>query len=115
MTIAVCGRCSCTIAAQVHAIWSWTNKMPGGKWDLINSLCDYGTPWNAYTWEQVKEEYPYSAEPLCQYIKHLVNKHEGEVALAWQHWEYSTDPLPRDAGLWDPQRAQHKENYWSLR
>ena len=95
---------------------SWTKKkITGGNWELMNSLCEYGTPSNAYTWEQVKEEYPYSDEPLCQHIKHLLKNHEGEVVLAWRHWEYSTDPLPRDAGLWDPQLAQNKENYYSLR
>ena len=30
-------------------------KLTDGTWALMDSMCEYGNPSNAYTWEQVKQ------------------------------------------------------------
>ena len=67
------------------------------------------------TQKAVQEEYPEQADFLKQYIHDLVQRFEGEVALAWSNWTYVADPLPRDAGLWDEQYALNEENYKALK
>ena len=65
--------------------------------------------------QDVKEEYPNHPDFLKQYIHHLVQRYEGEVALAWEDWTYVNEPLPRDVGLWDEQFALNEDNYKALK
>ena len=85
-----------------------------GRWRLMFSLVVYATPWKAYSWLQVKSEYFDKQDPYKEYIHHLVQRFEGEVAIAWQMLEFSEEPLPRDADLWHTQFASNEQNYQAL-
>ena len=78
-------------------------KLTDGHWRPMGSLVGYATPWKQYAWWEVKREYSDKPDPFKQYIHHLIQRYEGEVAIAWQSWEHSHYLLPRDAGLWDQQ------------
>ena len=82
-----------------------------GRWRLMQNLVVYSMPWRRYSSDDVFSEYRDKSLPLKEYARDLINSFEGEVALAWQHWEFSPDPLPREAILWDPQHASSKQNY----
>jgi hypothetical protein len=82
-----------------------------GRWRLMQNLVVSSMPWRRYSSDDVFSEYRDKSLPLKEYARDLINSFEGEVALAWQHWEFSPDPLPREAILWDPQHASSKQNY----
>ena len=42
------------------------------------------------SWADVLNEYPDTVDPFKQYINHLIQRFEGEVAIAWQNWEYES-------------------------
>ena len=87
------------------------DMLTGRSWALMMSLCEYGRPWNKYTVAEVKNGYYWCDKPACEYIKHMIRKHDGEVVLAWHEWVHSKTPLPKDAGLWDPQLARDTSNF----
>ena len=60
-------------------------------------------------WEYEGEDAPYK-----EYIHHLIQRFEGEVALGWCHWTWAPYPLPRNSDLWNPQYASSQENYEAL-
>ena len=86
-----------------------------GRWRLTESCVDYSTPWKALDWAEILEEYGDFKCPGQQYMHHLINRHEGEVAKAWVRWSYSKEPLPRDAFFWDPQFAASQQNFEALK
>ena len=86
-----------------------------GRWRLTDSCVDYSRPWKALDWVEILEEYHDSNSPAKEYMHHLINRHEGEVAKAWARWSYVPFPLPRDAVFWDPQFAASKENFEALK
>ena len=86
---------------------------PCDAWRLLFSLVHYAHPWRTLRWADVRNEYP-NEEPFTKYIKHLLSRYEGEVALAWERWVYSGSGLPRDKALWDPQFATSAANRSNL-
>ena len=40
-----------------------------------------------------------SSERMGNYVKHFLQRYEGEVALAWSEWAWTSGPLPRDKVL----------------
>jgi hypothetical protein len=71
-------------------------------------------PWVTMSWRDIHEEYPESANAFEDYVKHLLKRYEGEVALAWGKWEWSSQPLPRDKVLWNSQYAVRSRNLRAL-
>ena len=63
----------------------------------------------------MRAEYKKESHDLKHYIHHLIQRYEGEVALAWSDWTYVNEPLPRDVGLWDQQFALNEANYKALK
>ena len=47
-------------------------------------------------------------------MKHLLQRFEGEVALTWKHWTWSTEPLPRNSEYWNQQFATNEANFKAL-
>ena len=66
---------------------------------LFDDLPDYSQPWLSHPWEKLVDEYSLSECPLEEYIKHLAMRYEGEVAIAWQRFDFHNGPLPRSAKL----------------
>ena len=89
-------------------------KLTDGHWRLMGSLVGYATPWKQYAWWEVKREYSDKPDPFKQYIHHLIQRYEGEVAIEGQSWEHSHYLLPTDAGLWDQQFASNQKNFVAL-
>ena len=48
---------------------------------------------------------PGMTTPFTEYVRHVLMRYEGEVALAWDEWDRAGGPLPRDKLLWPPQYA----------
>ena len=44
---------------------------------------------------------------MGEYLKHLLRRYEGEVALAWGEWDWVAALPPRDKRLWHPQYAKN--------
>ena len=86
----------------------------GGPWRLLSSLADYAEPWKPLTWNDLCSEFPTSEEPYQDYINHLCGRYEGEVALAWQNWQWSPYALPRDKALWDPQFSINNNSHYAF-
>ena len=111
----------CSITAR-HAIrrviqndWSSNRGVRwGGRWRLLYSLAGYAEPWKQIHWRDIRAEYPDSPDPYEDYIKHLCRCFEGEVALAWAVWRWSSSPLPRDKVLWNPQYGINKRGAYAL-
>ena len=83
----------------------------GGRWRLFDALPDYAEPWKTLAWEDIRKEYGGEKNycgAITQYIKHLQRRHEGEVALSWEVWDWSEENLPRETVLWHPQFAKKK-------
>ena len=47
----------------------------------------FAEPWNEYTLEEARREFPPPAHPYVEYFKHLSRMYEGEAVLAWEAWE----------------------------
>ena len=85
-----------------------------GRWRLSDHCVVYSRPWEALTREEIFEEYKGKDFPLSDYMKHLVQRFEGEVALTWEHWTWESQPLPRNAEYWNQQFATNEKNFKAL-
>ena len=86
-----------------------------GHWRLLFALVVYSAPYKEYSWDEVRSEYADTDGcPFKQYVHHYIKRFEGEVALAWQNWTFTDDPLPRNAKFWEEQYATDFDNYAAL-
>ena len=75
------------------------DTLPPGWWNhwcLLDAMPEYHDPWKLLSWQDVLNEYRWkkarngkgweertTEERLQEYIKHLIRRYEGEVALTW--------------------------------
>ena len=52
-----------------------------GYWRLMFEPVVYSEPWKTYTWKEIEYEYKGEDHPYKQYIHHLIQRFEGEVAI----------------------------------
>ena len=85
-----------------------------GRWRLTDHVVEYSKPWEALSSAAIFEEYKRSEFPWKDYVRHLLQRFEGEVALTWEHWTWELKPLPRDAQFWCRQFATNEASSKAL-
>ena len=96
------------------ALRSYPYDDSAGRWRLTDHVVEYSKPWAALSSAAIFEEYKRSEYPWKDYVRHLIQSFEGEVALTWEHWTWELKPLPRDAQFWCRQFATNEASSKAL-